>query len=141
MSFSKIRKALSTAVNTGWLAAQPSIPLYFENIRREQPENAQWVLCDIYPNMNMRADLGSNVNMKAFGTMVFNVMTPAMDGTDSALSLIDSLQTILVDKDFSLEGGGKVTTYGMDIRTRGVQNGWHSMVVTFEWRAYYTVAR
>jgi hypothetical protein len=137
-----VRDVLATQVNTLFSAANPTIDLFFENRPMDRADNEIFVICEILPGENMRADLNNSSKLiRSMGVLNFRVMVPQETGKRAGQLVLDSLYEILTDRQFSIGGGGHVTIYGAEMNTRGEVNGYFAMGISFEYRAFITLVR
>lgn len=138
-----IRDVLAQQIYNQFVVANPGVEIYFENHPSPETANAIHVICEILPGDHMRAEVG-RVNtplVRAMGVVNMRVMVPQDTGKRAGQVICDSIYAILFDQQYPIAGGGHVTTYGVEMNTRGTMNGWFAMSVSCEYRAYITLNR
>jgi hypothetical protein len=138
-----VRDVLATQIYNQFVTAQPTVEIYFSN--HPSPENANeiHVIVEIMPGDNDRAEIGNVANPLVRHTGVVNVrvMIPQDTGTRAGMLVCDTIYGILFDQQYAIPGGGHVTTYGCEMSTRGVVNGWFATSVQCQYRAFIRLTR
>lgn len=137
-----IRDTIATELYNRFVIAQPNVDLFFENQPMDRQDNEIFVIAEIMPGDNRRADLNSSGGLvRSTGVVNCRVMVPQETGTRAARLVMDSLYEILIDRQWSLSGGGHVTLYNAEMNGRGEVNGYYAYSVSSEYRAYITLNR
>ena len=137
-----IRDVIAEEFHTRFALAQPTVKMFFENHIQDEPDNEIFVVVEIMPGSHSRADLNySGQLIKAMGAVNVRVMVPQDTGTRTARLILDDIYKILIDRQWSLPGGGHVTLFDVDMVPRGEMNGYFSYAVACQFRAYLTLSR
>ena len=124
MSFEAARAAIFGTFKQEFGLAYPTTKVYYENQKFEQPVGQPWVSIAFIPNLSRRADIGTVKHFKHEGVVNVNVMVPEDTGTKTMHEMADKVFTVLADRDWGI-GDNKVTTYGVQRRSRGVVAGYY----------------
>lgn len=138
MRMDAIREALETTFQSEFPAAQPGIPVRFDNVPFEQPKGSPWVDFCVQGGVFQRANIGAPNQFKQWGVVNVTCMVPKDSGNKVCGQLADSTMQILADRQISVPGVGSVTLYGGERRDRGVINGWWTINVMLDFRAFVT---
>lgn len=138
-----VRDVLATQIYNQFVIEQPTTEIFFSNHPTPENSNEIHVIIEIMPEMNIRAELGSvNQPLVAhMGVVNARVMVPQDTGTRDGMLVCDSLYAIMFDRQYPIPGGGHVTTYGCEMKTRGTVNGWFATSVQCNYRAYIRLTR
>lgn len=137
-----VRDKIAERLQTLFAAEQPSVPMFFVNNKMNPPDNGIFVVSEIVPGDNRRADLNSaNPLVRHEGVVNCRVMVPQETGTRPGQLVVDSLYKVLIDRQWSLTGGGHVTLYNAEMNARGEMNGYYMFNVSSEYRAYLNLSR
>jgi len=133
MSLDAQREVLFGAIKNELPGLQPGLPIQFENQKFTQPRGAAWVSVSIAPGISRRKEISSSRGFYHFGVVNVTVLVPEDQGTKQMWDIASSVFSILADRDFSHESG-KITTYGVQRRNRGLANGFYVLNVLCEYR-------
>lgn len=137
-----IADVIRTNLYNAFVIAQPNVDIFFENQPMERQDNEIFVVAEIIPSIQQRADLNvSGGLVRSMGVVNCRVMVPQETGTRTARLVLDDLYEILLDRQWALSGGGHVTLYGVDMGTRGEVNGYYAYSLSCEYRAFITLSR
>jgi hypothetical protein len=135
MSFDAVRQALATTFNSEFAAAHPGVLVAFENTKYTQPQGAPWVYFALVPGDSHRKEIASTKLFCHSGVVNIACMVPEDKGTKQLHEMSDTAFRILCDRNWTLPGdAGRLTTYGMKRRNRGLINGFHTFNVMCEYR-------
>lgn len=115
----------------------PTVPIAFLNDRFEQPRGSAWVQMAVIDGVSQRVELGRPYPRWQYGVINVTCMVPEGTGTALAKQLADSVLKVFADRQRPVAAiGGGVTTYGAEKKHRGVINGWFTVNVLVDWRAF-----
>lgn len=140
MSVDTIRSLLESEMQTRYPGLQPTVPVKFMNTRFDTP-TVPWVHVAVIPNVDKRANIGSQAEFASWGIVNVSCLVPENSGTANVRKLADSVVSVLADRQISIPGGGHITTYGVSYRDRGVINGWYTVNVIVTYRARVLLVR
>lgn len=139
MSMDAIRETFEAALLAEFPALHPGVPIAFLNTAFEQPKGAPWIHVAVLGGPLMRANVGNGRQFKQMGVVNVTCLVPENTGTKVANQLADSVIKILCDRERAVPAFGSVTTYGTERRDRGAINGWYSINVMCDFRAFVTL--
>jgi hypothetical protein len=135
MSFDAVREALFGTFRSEFAFAHPGVLVAFENTKYSQPRNAPWVFVALVPGDSHRKEVSSNKLFCHYGVVNVACMVPEDTGTKSLQEMSETAFRILADRNFVLPGdAGRLTTYGMKRRNRGLISGYQTFNVLCEYR-------
>lgn len=140
MSMDAIRQTFEAAIQSEFPPLHPGVPMEFQNQPFEQPKGAPWISVAVLAGPEVRANIGNPAQFKQFGVVNVTCMVPENTGMKVVHQIADSVSKILKDRQRPLPTIGSVTTYATEKRDRGVINGWQTVNVMCDFRAYVSSA-
>jgi len=140
MSFQDERRAIEDRFQTLWAA---KTKIRWENIPWEEPKtDPEWVSLSITNGDGEQIELRENALHRFSGTIIVQVFTKEMTGTNRARELANDVATIFRRAEFSKGASGTIVTRTTSIRTIGINSGWFQMnaVTPFIRDAFHTQA-
>jgi hypothetical protein len=137
MSEDAVRAALEGAIQDQFMSAYPAVKVEFENVPFKPPVNAAWIKVNVIDNDAHRANIGNMQEFKGCGVVNIQIQAPENTGSKAAKDIRQALFDVLADRQIALPGGGSVTTYGAEKRTRGVLNGWYALALVISYRYFF----
>lgn len=137
--FDDVRQALVGAFKTAHEAANPTVPIAYENVKFDQPVGLPWVAITIIQGQSKRMELSATRIFRHEGSVSVTIAVPEDTGTLVANDLAQDAFEIFADVDISLAGGGKVTTYRAEVLTRGLVEGWYCLNMIADFRSDMTL--
>ncbi len=126
MSFADERRAIETLLSDNF----NDLPIKFESIPFDQPNDAGWVALTILGGEGNQIALGNSDLQRYSGVIQLDIYLPADTGTQVARTHADTLEVIFRHKQFSSGNSGTITTRTPWYATRGVESEWYHAVVT-----------
>lgn len=138
-----VTDVLRTQVHNQFVVLQPTIQIFHSNHPSPEDTNEIHVILEVVPGDSIRAEIGNVANplVRHTGSVNARVMVPQDTGTRAGMLVCDSVYSILFDQQYSIPGGGHVTTYGCEMKTRGLVNGWFATSVQCQYRAFIRLTR
>lgn len=140
MSFDAVRQQLFSTLRSDFAGAHPGILMAFENTKYEQPRAAPWVYVALVPGDVHRKEIAATKLYCDYGVVNVACMVPEDQGTKLLQEMTETVFRSLFDRNWSLPGSaGRLTTYGLKRRNRGLINGFYTFNVLCEYRheAYF----
>lgn len=134
MNFDEIRKALMNAFKSQFEAANPTVPIKYENQKFEQPTGSEWVYATVIQGEGHRMEVSSSSVFRFEGVVNIALMAPEETGTKVLNDMAEDVFDIFADKQFSFTDG-TITTHRVEVLTRGTVEGWYIMNVMADFRA------
>lgn len=134
-----IRAVISAHIISKLGTAYPTMKVYFENQKFTQPQNTPWCFVNIIENETCRVNIGSPRQFKSLGVVTVSCMAPEDSNTKTLREITDRLTAALADVQLDVPGSGSLTFYGVQKRSRGVVNGWFTIMVICEFRHWHTL--
>lgn len=131
-----IKAEIASHIQVGMAPEWPSLRIYFGNHKPNPNSGQPWCVINVIPNTQARVNIGSPKDFKACGVINCQIMAPENTGEQTAMDIRDSLVSLLVDRQLPVAPLGSVTLYGAEKRTRGVINGWYTLGLVLEYRAF-----
>lgn len=139
MSFEDVRVALVDAFKTSFESSNPTVPIMYENIKFDQPEGLPWAYITVVHGNSRRMELSSRAVFRHEGVVSVWLMGPRDTGVRTITQLAQDAWEIFADKEFSV-ANGKITTHMAEVMSRGVVNGFYTMIVQVDFRADQTIS-
>lgn len=134
MSFDAVRQALFATFTTEFSGEHPGVLIAYENTKYTQPKGASWVYVALVPGDSHRKEVSSSKLFCHSGVVNVACMVPEDRGTKQLHEMSDTAFRILCDRNWTLPGdAGRLTTYGMKRRNRGLINGFFTFNVLCEY--------
>lgn len=135
MSFDAVRQELFETFRSEFSGAHSGVLIAFENTKYTQPKGAPWVYVALVPGDSHRKEVSSSKLFAHCGVVNVACMVPEDHGTKQLQEMSETAFRILCDRNWVLPGdSGRLTTYGMKRRNRGLINGFFTFNVLCEYR-------
>lgn len=139
--FDIVRELTSDLFQSEFLAAFPSTPIQFENVKFTQPKT-KWVDFSVLEGTAHRTDLNPTTSRwRTFGVINIQLMVPEDTGTKVLNQMAARAFAIFADKNIAVPGGGKISCCKVDKRSRPKINGFACKSVQVEFHYDFTFAR
>lgn len=131
MSFEHERVAIEGRFAANYTAT----PIKYANKKFEPPKTTAWVALTILTGIGRQASLGASNPLHRFtGVIQIDVFAPEDTGTATARGHADTIGDIYRRQQFSYSSSGTITCDTPYITDRGIENGWHRLVVSIPYR-------
>lgn len=134
MSFEAVQQLLHETLQSEFAAQHPDVPMMFENAKYKQPKGAAWVYVALVPGDIHRKEISQSGLYCDYGVVNIACMVPEDKGTKDLQKMTDTIFHILFDRNWNLGSNGRLTTYGVKRRNRGLVNGFYTWNVLSEYR-------
>lgn len=137
MSTDAVRQVFEAAMLAEFTPLHPTVPIAFLNDKFEQPVNrSPWIQVAVLGGVSQRVQLSSPLPKWQYGVLNITCMVAEGTGTKTARQIADSVVRVLEQKQRTVPAVGSVTTYSAEQKDRGGINGWYTINVLLDWRAY-----
>lgn len=133
MDLASVHKLVFDTFKFEFGSRQPGVAMSFENQPFTQPKGQPWVHITLIPGEVKRKEISSAQVIRMCGVVNVQLMVPQDQGTRKLHQMADAVVKIFGDRDFSLPDG-RIITYGLEVRNRGLLNGFHCFSVQADYR-------
>lgn len=140
MNTDGVREQIETTFKSEFGTAHPTVPVQYENVRFKQPNGKAWVDIRIIPNVFKRMNVGPRKAYRGYGVINVTCLVPEEGGSKELNDIADTVFDILADREWNV-AGDRLTTYGAEMRTRGLVNGFYAKNVMVEFHFDSEVGR
>lgn len=140
MSSAAIDATLKAFFNTQFPAKISGVKWYFENLPRKQPTTA-YVIVSVTDLHTCRENIGNLKQFEKSGVVNVSIHVPEDVGTKLQKEIIDAVEATLIDRQLAIPGGGQITLYDTESRSRGNLNGFYNHTVATSYRANVIISR
>lgn len=131
MNWSDERAAIETRLADNF----DSLPVQYAGIPQSPPASG-WVRVTIQNSAVERIALGPNGTLRVIGLIVFGIFMPAQQGSDPARKIVDEIDDIFREAEFSYQSSGLILCRQPRIDERGTtQDGaWYQVNLTVDYQ-------
>ncbi len=132
MSYSIERKIIESRLQTLLAVDRPDLPIDFENIEFEQPDQEPWIRAVIVSGDSFPASLGSpaiDTRYRHIGRLVVQIFTMAGTGNDEAKSIADDIAAIFRGETV-IQESQQIVFFAPEILQGESEAGWFRLTVS-----------